>query len=291
MKSHKTTTTVMPIKTLVRMVMSNIERVSENPNSITGLPTGFRDLDKLTLGLGGGSVFVVAARPSMGKTALALNITTNVAIDQNIPVGIFSMDLSAEELVNRMLCSRASVNLRSVRDGLLSDPDGPRLTKAAGELLKAPMHIDDNAGLTINQVRTRAQQMCEQHKIQLLVIDHIQGMSRRDKAADISSAIKALAKELDIPIIVLSQLNRQPESRAGGVPRLGDLRRFDSLEQEAAVVGLLVRPEVYEEDAESRKKLKGKATLIIAKQRSGPTGNVELNFLSDYARFENAAGD
>jgi len=289
MNSEQTTTGTTPIKILVHDAMRNIEKMFENPNSVTGLSTGFRDLDKLTLGLRAGKVFVIAGRPSMGKTALTMNIVENVAIDQNRPVGVFSLDLSSEELVNRMLYSRARVNLRAVHDRFMEDGDIAQLTTIAGELMKTPLYIDDCGGLTINQVSARARQMHQQHKIQLLVIDYIQIMSRRDKAADITSGIKTLAKELEIPVIVLSQLNRQPESRAGGVPRLGDLRRFDSLAEEAAVVSLLVRPEVYEDDAESREKLKGQALLLIAKQRNGPTGTINLNFRGEYARFEDAA--
>jgi len=282
-------TGVESAKDIVRQVMGEIERRLENPRSLIGLSTGFRDLDRLTLGLRSGYVYVIAARPSMGKTALAMNIVENIAIDQNVPVGVFSLDLSSEELVNRMLCSRASVNLRAVYDGLLKETDCTELTTAASKLIKAPFYIDDTVGLTINQVRARARRMFMKHRIRLLVIDYIQVMSRRDKAADITSGIKTLAKELEIPVIVLSQLNRQPESRAGGVPRLGDLRRFDSLTQEAAVVGLLIRPEVYEDDAVSREKLRGLAQLFIAKQRNGPTGTVNLNFRSEYARFDDAA--
>jgi len=254
---------------------------------IVGLPTGFRDLDKLTLGLHSGCVFVIAGRPLMGKTALAMNIVENITIDLDIPVGVFSLNLSAKELVMRSLHSRGAVNLQALKDGFSRE----YLTAAATELIKAPMYIDDTPELTINQLRTRAQRMCEKYKIKLLVIDYIQVINRRDKVADISSGIKLLAKELDIPIIVLSQLNRQPESRAGGKPRLRDLRQFDSLEQEAAVVGLLMRSEVDENDAEKCEKLKGQATLTITKQPSGTTGKINLNFRAEYNRFENVACD
>ena len=292
------TTGAQPTKVLVREAMSNIEKMFENRGSITGLATGFRDLDKLTSGLRGGNVFIIAARPSMGKTSLAMNIAENVAIDQNLPVGIFSLEMSSEELIKRMLCSRGAVNLRSLHDGFSKEKDHAALTTAASELIKAPMYIDDTAGLAISQVRARARRMRKQYNIQLLVIDYLQLMkapsrradqSRQVEVADISSGIKALAKELKIPIIVLSQLNRQPEARDGNKPRLADLRESGSLEQDADIVGLLVRPEVYEDDPESREKLKGQAQLVIAKQRSGPTGTVNLSFLNEYTRFENAA--
>ena len=295
--ADKTTTGARPVNEFVKQAMQDIEKLFDQRGAVAGLATGFRDLDKLTSGLHGGNVFIIAARPSMGKTSLAMNIAENVAIDQNIPVGVFSLEMSSDELVKRMLCSRARVNLRAVRDGFMSERDFPKLTTAASELMKSPLYIDDTAGLAINQVRARARRLRQQYKIQLLVIDYLQLMkapsrradqSRQVEVADISSGIKALAKELNIPIIILSQLNRQPETREGK-PRLADLRESGSLEQDADVVGLLVRPEIYEEDAESREKLKGQATLHIAKQRSGPTGNVNLSFLSEYTRFEDAA--
>ena len=291
------TTGAQPTKVLVREAMSNIEKMFENRGAITGLATGFRDLDKLTSGLRPGNVFIIAARPSMGKTSLAMNIAENVAIDQNIPVGIFSLEMSSEELVKRMLCSRGAVNLRSLHDGFSKEKDHAALTTAASELIKAPMYIDDTAGLAVNQLRARARRMCTQYKIKLLVIDYLQLMkapskradqSRQVEVADISSGVKALAKELQIPIIILSQLNRQPETREGK-PRLADLRESGSLEQDADIVGLLVRPEVYEDDAENREKLKGQAQLVIAKQRSGPTGTINLSFLNEFTRFEDAA--
>jgi len=240
---------------------------------------------------------IIAGRPSMGKTALAMNIAENVAIDQKVPVGVFSLEMSSEELVKRMLCSRARVNLRAIRDGFLAERDFHPLTTAASELMKAPLYIDDSAGLTINQVRARARRMHLQFGIRLLVIDYLQLMrapsrradqSRQVEVADISGGVKALAKELDIPIIILSQLNRQPDSREEGRPRLSDLRESGSLEQDADLVGLLVRPEIYADDSEKAAE-KGKATLYIEKQRNGPTGKVELTFLNEYTRFEDAA--
>ncbi len=295
--AEKTTTGARPVNEFVKQAMENIEKLFDQRGAVSGLATGFRDLDKLTSGLHGGNVFIIAARPSMGKTSLAMNIAENVAIDQNIPVGVFSLEMSSDELVKRMLCSRARVNMKNIRDGFMSERDFPKLTTAASELMKAPLYIDDTAGLAINQVRARARRLCQQYKIQLLVIDYLQLMkapsrradqSRQVEVADISSGIKALAKELNIPIIILSQLNRQPETREGK-PRMADLRESGSLEQDADVVGLLVRKELYEEDAESREKLKGQATLHIAKQRSGPTGDINLSFISEYTRFEDAA--
>ena len=274
-----------PIKLLVQKTMGNIEKMFAGGGSIPGLATGFRDLDALTLGLRGGNLFVIAARPSMGKTALAMNIAEHLALDQKIPVGVFSLDQSAEELVTRMLCSRASINLRAIHNGLSKETDCTALKTTASALIKAPLYIDDTAGLTIDQICARARRMHQQHGIQLLVIDYLQLM--KTPTVDLPSDLKALAKELDIPIIVLSQLNRQPETR-DGQPQLEDLHDYGELEQYADIVGLLVRMELYEDDQASREKLTGQATLIIAKQRSGPTGSVNLKFISDCARFEDA---
>ncbi|HUI07757.1 MAG TPA: DnaB-like helicase C-terminal domain-containing protein, partial [Verrucomicrobiae bacterium] len=217
---------------------------------------------------------------------------------RNIPVGVFSLEMSGQELVTRMLCSRARVNLRSLQSGFPSEKDHHQLTAVASKLMKAPLYIDDSAGLTVNQLRARARRMKQQYGIRLLIIDYMQLMrapsrraetSRQAEVADISAGVKALAKELKIPIVVLSQLNRQPESRDEGKPRLADLRESGAIEQDADVVGLLLRPELYEEDKEQKEAEKGKATLIIAKQRNGPTGNIDLTFIGDYARFEDRA--
>ncbi|MCX7886643.1 MAG: replicative DNA helicase [Verrucomicrobiae bacterium] len=289
---------VVHIKDIIRDAMQSIDRLFET-RGMTGLPTGFRDLDRLTSGLHPGTMFVIAARPSMGKTSLALNIAEHVALDQGLPVGIFSLEMSAEELVKRMLCSRARVNLHAIRDGFLSEQrDFVPLTNAASELMKAPVYIDDTAGLSIHQVRARARRLKMQHNIQLLVIDYLQLMrapsrraetSRQVEISDISGGVKALAKELQIPIIVLSQLNRQPDQREEGRPKLSDLRESGAIEQDADIVGLLVRPELYAETDEERAERRGEAKLIIAKQRNGPTGEVDLTFLAEYTRFENAA--
>ena len=295
--AEKSATGARPVCDMIKDAMGSIEKLYDQRGAITGIPTGFRDLDKITSGLHPGEMIVIAARPSMGKTALAMNIAENCAIDHNLPVGVFSLEMSSEELIKRMLCSRAPVNLRKVRDGFLSERDFHPLTTAASKLMKAPLYIDDSAGLSINQVRARARRMKLQFGIQLLVIDYMQLMrapsrradlSRQVEIADISAGVKALAKELKIPIIVLSQLNRQPEAREGGKPRLSDLRESGAIEQDADVVGLLVRPEVYA-DEEGDKTEKGKAVLFIAKQRNGPTGDVHLTFESEYTRFKDQA--
>jgi replicative DNA helicase len=295
--AEKTVAGAKPVKDFIKDAMKSIERLYDQRGAITGVATGFRDLDKLTSGLHPSNMIIIAGRPSMGKTALAMNIAENVAIDQNLPVGVFSLEMSSEELVKRMLCSRARVNLRAIRDGFLAERDFHPLTTAASQLMKAPLYIDDSAGLTINQVRARARRMHLQFGIKLLVIDYLQLMrapsrradqSRQVEVADISGGVKALAKELNIPIVILSQLNRQPDSRDEGRPRLSDLRESGSLEQDADLVGLLVRPEIYADDSDKAAE-KGKATLFIEKQRNGPTGKVNFTFLNDYTRFEDAA--
>jgi replicative DNA helicase len=296
--AERSTSQTHAIKDLIKDAMRSIEQLYDKKGAITGLPTGYRDFDKLTSGLHEGEVVVIAARPSMGKTALALNIAEHIAVDHQIPVGIFSLEMSADGLVKRLLCSRAQVNLRSVRDGFLSEKDFPRLTAIASQLMRAPIYIDDSAHLTINQVRAKARRLKSQFDIRLLVIDYLQlvqapsrraEFNRQVEISDISAGIKALAKELKIPIVVLSQLNRQPEQREGGRPKLADLRESGAIEQDADVVGLLVRPEVYAEEEGEKASEHGKATLIIAKQRNGPTGDVHLTFRHEFTRFEDRA--
>jgi len=266
---------------------------------LSGVPSGFADFDKMTHGLHGGEMVVIAGRPSMGKTSLAMNIAEHVAVNERLPVGVFSLEMTAESLVLRMLCSRSRVNLRNVRDGFLAERDFPKLTGAAGKMAAAPLFIDDSAGLSILQLRAKARRMHQQHGIKLLVVDYLQLLhstaarakeNRQQEIADISSGIKGLAKELDIPVIVLAQLNRELEKDKSRKPRLSDLRESGSIEQDADLVGLLYKPSVDDEegggggDSESRP-----VNLLIAKQRNGPTGDVNLTFLNSITRFESAA--
>jgi replicative DNA helicase len=295
--SERAASGAVPARDVLTTAMRDIEAMTE-ARGMTGLATGFRDLDKLTSGLQPGNVFIIAARPSMGKTALGMNIAESVAINSGKPVGVFSLEMSAEELIKRMLCSRGKVNLRKLADGFTGTRDADALTRAAAELEKAPLFIDDTAGLTIQQVRSRARRMKLQHDVALIVIDYLQLMrapsrraddSRQVEVADISSGVKALAKELRVPIIVLSQLNRQPEQREQGKPKLSDLRESGSIEQDADIVGLLVRPEVYAATEEDKEEQRGKATLFIAKQRNGPIGDVNLIFRHEFTRFDSVA--
>ncbi len=293
----------LTIKELVNKAITTVEDFHQRQGMLTGIGTGFIDLDKMTTGLHGGEMIVIAARPSMGKTSLAMNIAEHVAVDQRLPVGVFSLEMTAESLVLRMLCSRSRVNLRNVREGFLVDRDFPKLTGAAGNLASAPLFIDDSAGLSILQLRARARRLWQQYGIRLFIVDYLQLLhstarraeNRQQEIADISGGIKALAKELNVPVIILSQLNREPERRERGAePRLSDLRESGAIEQDADVVGLLYRPGRGASDDEEAGGAGEEAdalpiNLLIAKQRNGPTGDVNLTFLKPYTRFESAA--
>jgi replicative DNA helicase len=289
---------VLTMKDQVMDAIESIEKLYERRGGITGISTSFTEFDRMTSGLHPAEMIVIAARPSMGKTALAMNIAEHVAIHEKLPVAVFSLEMSSQQLVQRLLCSRARVNLQKVRDGFLAERDFPSLTSAAAKLAEAKIFIDDTAGLSILELRAKARRMKAQHDVQLIVVDYLQLLrsttrraqdNRQLEISEISAGIKGLAKELKIPIIVLAQLNRQPEARSGGKPRLSDLRESGSIEQDADVVGLLVRPEIYEEDEEARAEKAGEAELIIAKQRNGPVGEIPLTFLKEFTRFEDRA--
>ena len=292
---------LLSMKEQVMSTLESIEKLFENKGAITGVSTGFRDLDKLTSGLHASEMIVIAARPSMGKTALAMNIAEHAALEMKLPVAIFSLEMSAQQLVQRMLCSRARVNLAKTRDGFLAEADFPKLTHAASKLAEAKIFVDDSAGLTILELRAKARRLKAQQDVQLIIVDYLQLLrstsrraqdNRQLEISEISAGLKGLAKELKIPIIVVAQLNRNPEIRTGsgkGVPRLADLRESGSIEQDADLVGLLVREEYYADSDEERTELEGKAELIIAKQRNGPIGQVKLTFLKDFTRFEDRA--
>jgi replicative DNA helicase len=287
-------------KELVGKAIGTIENFFSRKGTLTGVGTGFADLDKMTDGLHPAEMVIIAARPSMGKTSLAMNIVEHVALEQKLPVAVFSLEMSAESLILRMMCSLARVNLRSIRDGFMSESDFPKLTSAAGKLSSSKLFIDDTAGLSILQLRARARRLSQQHGIKLFVIDYLQLLhstgrrsqeNRQQEIADISSGIKALAKELRVPVIVLSQLNRELEKRGpGDRPRLSDLRESGSIEQDADLVGLLFKDK--DKDSEDEPDLQQEAVpvvLYVAKQRNGPTGDVNLTFLKPYTRFESAA--
>jgi replicative DNA helicase len=291
------------IKQLVNQAITTIEQFHARQGQLSGLATGFTDLDKMTSGLHGGEMVVIAARPSLGKTSLAMNIAEHAALDQKLPVAVFSLEMTAESLVLRMLCSRARVNLRNIRDGFLAEQDFVKLTTAAGTLARAPLFIDDTSGLSILQLRAKARRLHQQHGIKLFVVDYLQLLhstarraeNRQQEIADISSGIKALAKELKVPIIVLSQLNRDFEKDKSRKPNLADLRESGSIEQDADLVGLLYRADP--DDPTKRRESDDDAlsqdtvliNLLVAKQRNGPTGDVHLVFQRSLTRFESVA--
>jgi replicative DNA helicase len=285
---------------IVRRSLDNIEALYESGQSgkMLGIPTGFHDLDRMTLGLMGSDMIVLAARPSIGKTSFAMNIVEHVAINEKIPVGVFSLEMSATSLVTRMICSRARVNIRSLRErGLLSERDFTRITEAATAISKSPIFIDETSGLSIMQLRSKARRMVQNNGIRLFVIDYMQLLhsnnrrceNRQQEVADISGGIKGLAKELNVPVIVIAQLNRDLDRREGGKPRLSDLRESGAIEQDADLVGILYRTD--DPDTEPSNEAEAAAisvNLLIAKQRNGPVGEIPLTFLKNYTRYESA---
>jgi len=285
---------------LVNSALGTIEKMFSRQGEISGIATGFTDFDKMTDGLHGAEMIVIAARPSVGKTSLAMGIAEHVALELNLPVGVFSLEMSGESLILRMMCSLGRVNLRNIRDGFMSQADFPKLQLAATRINAAPLHIDDTAALSILQLRARARRMHAQHGIKLFVIDYLQLMNsgsrkaqenRQVEISEISGGVKALAKELNVPVIVLSQLNRELEKDKSRKPRLSDLRESGSIEQDADLVGLLYKPDPGDEEEDSSRHSAAEAdgipvNWLIAKQRNGPTGDVNLTFLKPYTRFE-----
>jgi replicative DNA helicase len=293
-------TTSMLMKDLVHRAINTIEDYHQRQGMLTGIGSGFVDFDKMTSGMHGGEMIVIAARPSMGKTSLAMNIVEHVVLEEKLPVGVFSLEMTAESLVLRMLCSRARVNMRNIRDGFLAERDFPKLTGAAGKLANAPLYIDDSAGLSILQLRAKARRMYQQYGVKLIVIDYLQLLNassarvenRQQEVAQISNGVKSLAKELNIPVIVLSQLNRELEKDKSRKPRLSDLRESGAIEQDADLIALLYKPDEGKDDDDGAPSAEHDAlpvNLLIAKQRNGPTGDVNLTFFKGFTRFESAA--
>jgi replicative DNA helicase len=289
---------VPEMKELAMEALDSIEKLFQNRGALTGIPTGFKGIDVMTNGMHAGEMIVIAARPSMGKTALAMNIAEHVAIEAGKPVAVYSLEMSTQQLMQRLLCSHARVDLKKIRDGFIGKSDMKNLIQATTRLSECRMFIDDTPGLGILELRARARRLKDRHDVQLIVIDYLQLLrspsrrgqeNRQIEVAEISSGIKALAKELSVPIVVLAQLNRNPEARTGdskGKPRLSDLRESGSIEQDADLVGLLWREEYYADDEEEKKEIEGKAELVIAKQRNGPVGGVPLTFRKHFTRFE-----
>jgi replicative DNA helicase len=278
------------LRDLLKPAFEHIQQLYERKVHITGVPSGYEDLDKLTAGFQNSDLVIVAGRPSMGKTSFALNLAENAAIRFKVPVAVFSLEMSKEQLVLRMLCSQSEVALHKVRNGFLGHEDWPRLTTGAGLLTAAPISIDDSAALTVLEIRAKCRRLKSEGKLGMVVIDYLQlvrgaGQSenRVQEISQITRALKALAKELNVPIIALSQLSRAVETRGGGGrPQLSDLRESGSIEQDADVVMFVWREEKYKPDDPT---LKGKADILIAKQRNGPTGDVNMTFLHEFTKF------
>jgi replicative DNA helicase len=282
-----------PIKEVLRSTFEIIEDLYENKRAVTGVPTGFEDLDRMTSGFQGSDLIVIAGRPSMGKTSLMLNIAENVAIDHKIPVGVFSLEMSKEQVVQRFLCSRARVPAHRLRTGFLKESEWPHLTQAAAHLSEAPIYIDDTPAVGLMEMRAKARRLKSRFGLGLLFVDYLQlaqGLvnpeSRQQEISQISQGLKALAKELAIPVVAGSQLSRAVEARESKRPVLSDLRESGAIEQDADLVMFIFREEVYKPDKED---IKGQADLIIGKHRNGPTGTVPLVFLGEYTRFETRA--
>ncbi len=282
----------MSLKEIVKDSIETIDKLYQLKAHVTGIPTGYIDFDMKTAGLQPSDLIIVAGRPSMGKSALALGMAEYAGVVEKIPVAIFSLEMSKEQLVQRMLCSHARVDANKVRTGYLSTSDWPRLTAAAGKLSEAPIFIDDRPAISVMELRAKARRLKLHHDIKLIILDYLQLMrgsnnieSRQQEISEISRSLKALARELNIPIIAVSQLSRSVENREGHRPQLSDLRESGAIEQDADVVVLLLREEYYNPTEDNR----GLAEVIIAKQRNGPVGSVNLTFLKEYTRFENIA--
>jgi replicative DNA helicase len=275
---------------LIQSTFDTIERLHERKEAVTGVPTGYRKLDELTAGLQPSDLIIVAGRPSMGKTAFCMNIAEHAALKAKAGVAIFSLEMSKEQLAMRMLCSQALVDLKRVRTGHLSNEEFDKLAHAASDLSNANIFIDDTPAITVLELRAKARRLARDPgaDLRLVVIDYLQLMrssegkdSREQEISEISRSLKALAKELNVPIVALSQLNRQVENRHPPKPRLADLRESGAIEQDADVIAFIYREEVYDEETPR----KGLADIIVAKQRNGPLGDVELTFLRESTRF------
>ena len=280
-----------PLNVLLGKAVDRIDELFRSKSSITGVPTGFTDLDDMTSGLQSSDLIIIAGRPSMGKTSLAMNIAENAAVGHKIPVAVFSMEMPGTQLALRMMASLGRINAHRVRTGKLDDDDWPRLTSAVSLLNEAPMFIDDTPALTPMELRSRARRLKREHGLGLIIIDYLQLMQSSDRMeenrateiSNITRALKGLAKELEVPVIAMSQLNRSVESRTDKRPVMSDLRESGAIEQDADVILFIYRDEVYNKESP----VKGTADIIIGKQRNGPIGDVRLTFLGEYTRFEN----
>ncbi len=283
-----------PIREIIKDSFRTIEQLFEKKALITGVSTGFKRIDELTSGLQKSDLIIIAGRPSMGKTALAINIAEHAAIVNNVPVAIFSLEMSKEQLAFRMLSSEGRVDSQKLRKGWLGETDWPKLTTAAGKLSEAPMFIDDTPAISVLEMKAKARRLKAEKGLGLIVLDYLQLMKGRNASApreqeisEISRSLKALAKELAVPIVALSQLNRQVESRTDKRPQLADLRESGAIEQDADVILFIYRDEVYNKSEDNPER--GFAEVIVGKQRNGPTGMAKIVFREQYTRFENPA--
>jgi replicative DNA helicase len=291
---HKSKKSLYPLGELVVQNFDTLEKRAANKSLLTGIPSGFNELDRKTSGFQNSDLVILAARPAMGKTSLALNIARNAAVDENVPVAIFSLEMSREQLSMRLLCAEARVDSSRVRSGMFYEEDWRKLTDAAGVLSEAPIYIDDAPDISTTTIRTKSRRLKMDKGLGMIVVDYLQLMrprvpsERRDlEISEVSRSLKALAKELDIPIIALSQLNRMLEQRSDKRPVLSDLRESGALEQDADLVLFIYRDEVYNKEEVNPNR--GKAEVILSKHRNGPIGTVYLTFLNQYTRFENMA--
>ncbi len=281
------------IRELLHEQLEHVEKLQERGASVTGVATGFVDLDNLTAGLQPSNLVIVAARPSFGKTSLALNIAQQAATDHGVPVAIFSLEMSRTELVQRLVCAEALVDVSKLRRGHLSDQDWSRLATAVGRLADAPIYIDDTESVTVLEIRAKARRLKQKSGLGLVIIDYLQLMSgprrsenRQQEISEISRSLKILARELEVPVIAVSQLSRAVESRQDKRPMLADLRESGAIEQDADVVMFIYRDEVYNADSTD----KGTAEILLAKHRNGPVGRLKLTFLENYTKFANYMG-
>ncbi|UCD15296.1 MAG: replicative DNA helicase [Candidatus Omnitrophota bacterium] len=276
------------IKDIIKDGIELIESLYHKKSHITGIPTGFRDFDIKTAGLQKGDLVIAAGRPSMGKSAFVTSIAEHVAVEEKNPVAIFSLEMSKEQLMQRFLCSQAKVDIHKLRTGFLAPSEWPILTSAAGRLSEAPIYIDDTPAINVFELRAKARRLKAHYNIQLIIVDYLQLIrgtrrqdSRQQEISDISQSLKALAKELNVPVVAISQLSRAVESRVDHRPQLSDLRESGAIEQDADLVVLLLREEYYNPTAEN----KGVAEIIIAKQRNGPVGSMTLGFMKEFMKF------
>lgn len=282
----------VPLKDVLVASFNKIEELYNNKGNTTGIPTGFHDIDSKTSGLQRSDLILVAARPSMGKTSFALNIAQNAALNQKVPVAIFSLEMSREQLVNRMICAEASIDSHRMRTGSLADGDWPKLAESVNKLSTADIYIDDTPGITVAEMRSKCRRLKLEKGLELILIDYLQLMqgsgraeSRQQEISEISRSLKALAREMDCPVMAMSQLSRAPEMRSDHRPMLSDLRESGAIEQDADVVMFIYRDEYYNTDTDK----KGIAEIILAKQRNGPTGVVELVWLDKFTKFADLA--